>query len=370
MKHLNRCQAARGFGLIELMIAMLLGLLVTGSVLTLYLNFSRSNEELTKANEQIENGRFAIQALQEDISHAGFWDGFVPEFEDLTYVDAPSDVPANFPDPCTAFDSWDADYKEAVLGMPVQLFSSVPSGCAAVIQNRLAGTDILVVRHADTCVAGETGCDAFQEGRVYVQASGCNGEGGLELADSAAELALHKRNCTTLADRRRLVSHLYYIRDYAVTAGDGIPTLMRSDLDLAGGSVNHQAPIPLVEGVEGFKVRLKVDSRSDTGAAVNYAQAIVWQDEDRKDSPTNRGDGSPDEVCPGVSACTLAQTINAVAVEISLLVRSIQSSPGYSSDKSFVLAGSTLGPYTDSYKRHVYGTTVRLNNVSGRRETP
>ncbi|NWL75502.1 pilus assembly protein PilW [Pseudomonas taiwanensis] len=370
MTCLNSRKAARGFGLIELMIAMLLGLLVTGSVLTLYLNISRSNDEMAKANEQIENGRFAMQVLQEDISHAGFWDGFVPGFDDLTYADSPSDVPASFPDPCTAFDSWTASDKEAVLGMPVQLLSSVPSGCTTIIQNRLAGTDILVVRHADTCVAGATGCDVFQEGRVYVQASACNTEGGLAMGDSAAELSLHKRNCTTIADRRRLISHIYYIRDFAVTAGDGIPTLVRSELDLAGGAVSQQPPLPLVEGVEGMKVVFKVDSRSDTGAAVNFAQAIDWQDDDRKDSPTNRGDGSPDETCPGVSACTLAQTINTVAVELSLLVRSIQPSPGYSSDKSFALAGSTLGPYTDSYKRHVYGTTVRLVNVSGRRETP
>ncbi|MNP77388.1 hypothetical protein D3C76_1748080 [compost metagenome] len=57
-------------------------------------------------------------------------------------------------------------------------------------------------------------------------------------------------------------------------------------------------------------------------------------------------------------------------MRVSLLVRSLKPSAGYSSDKTYRLAGSTLGPYTDNFKRHAYAMTVRLNNVSGRRETP
>ena len=50
----------------------------------------------------------------------------------------------------------------------------------------------------------------------------------------------HKRNCTTVADKRKFISSIYYMRDYAVTAGDGIPTLVRSRFDLAGGVLAHQ----------------------------------------------------------------------------------------------------------------------------------
>ena len=35
------------------------------------------------------------------------------------------------------------------------------------------------------------------------------------------------------AEKRKFVSNIYYIRDYAVTPGDGIPTLVRSQFDLA-----------------------------------------------------------------------------------------------------------------------------------------
>ena len=73
----SRCFNARrhhyaGFSLIELMISMVLGLVVMAAVLALFLNLTRSNTELSKMNQQIENGRFAIQILQSDLEHAGF----------------------------------------------------------------------------------------------------------------------------------------------------------------------------------------------------------------------------------------------------------------------------------------------------------
>jgi type IV pilus assembly protein PilW len=34
------------------------------------------------------------------------------------------------------------------------------------------------------------------------------------------------------------------------------------------------------------------------------------------------------------------------------------------------LGTAALGPFNDHYKRHVFSTSVRLTNISGRRETP
>jgi type IV pilus assembly protein PilW len=59
-----------------------------------------------------------------------------------------------------------------------------------------------------------------------------------------------------------------------------------------------------------------------------------------------------------------------VQIKVYLLVRDLESSPGYSSDKTYSLAGRTYGPFSDAFKRHVYSTSIRLNNISGRRETP
>jgi type IV pilus assembly protein PilW len=89
------------------MVAITIGMLVVAALLALFLNITRNNRELAKANTQIENGRFAIQLLQNDLVHAGFWGELRPA------------APTAIPDPCLAVGSWDAAYKANMLGVPV-----------------------------------------------------------------------------------------------------------------------------------------------------------------------------------------------------------------------------------------------------------
>ena len=52
-----------GFGLVELMVSMLIGLVIIGALVSLFVNSSGNNRELARANSMIENGRFAIKDL-------------------------------------------------------------------------------------------------------------------------------------------------------------------------------------------------------------------------------------------------------------------------------------------------------------------
>lgn len=369
-----------GFSLVELMVSIALGLIILAAVLTLYLNVNRNNQELARANSQIENGRFAIQLIQSDLAHAGYWGGYLPRYDDLAELGTPSDAPTAIPDPCLAYASWDAVYKTNLLGIPVQGYeipSPVPSPtlsvCSSIVVSPKANTDVLVVRHADTCVPGVGSCEADTAGKLYFQSSYCNTESATPYVLATTGYDRHNRDCTTVADKRKFVSNLYYIRDYASTAGDGIPTLMRSSFDLSGSSLAHQAAQPLIEGIEGFRVEFGIDSLSETGAAVNLAAAINWQDPDTKNTPTNRGDGVPDGDfvrCTSASPCNVAQLTNAVAAKIYILARNLETTPGYTDSKTYTLGATTLGPFNDGYKRHVFSTTVRLVNISSRRETP
>lgn len=369
----NGCaaDAQRGFGLLELMVAMAIGLFLTTGILALYLNMSRSSAEMARTNVQIENGRLAIQLLREDLVHAGFWSGYIPEFDDLTLSTAPVDYPAVLPTPCAAYSSWTASTKSDLLGTHVQLYSGVPTGCALALPDAVVGSDVLVVRHAQTCVAGVGNCEADTPGKLYFQSSRCEGEARYVLADSG--FTLHKRNCTTAVEKRKYVNSIYYLRDYAFTPGDGIPTLMQSSFDLAAGSLTQQPAVAMIEGVEAMRFELGVDNISDSAAAVNYSQAVIWASASIKNSPTNRGDGAADAFCTSAT-CTLNDMLNSVQIKVYLLVRDLEPSPGYSSDKTYSLAGTTFGPFSTlpsaAFKRHAYTTSVRLNNISGRRETP
>jgi type IV pilus assembly protein PilW len=362
----------RGLSLIELMISITIGLVILAAMVALFVNSSRSNRELARTNALIENGRLAMQLIEADLVHAGFWGTFVPQFDDQTATAAPTDVPNAVPDPCLAYTTpWTAQYRTNLVGIPLQVYDSA-AVCSGVIVNKAANTDVLIVRHAETCVPGEGGnCDADVTGRLYFQPTLCLTESGTPYVFGTSGYTLHKRDCTTVADKRRFISDIYYVRDYAVTSGDGIPTLVRSQFDLASGTLAHQAAVAMIEGVQGFRVELGVDNVSKTGGAVDYTAAVAWADPDTRTQPSNRGDGSPDGAFVSCgTGCTVAQLMNTTAVKLYVLVRSRDASPGYTDAKTYTLGSTTMGPFNDGFKRHLFVSTVRLPNITGRRESP
>lgn len=441
----------RGLTLIELMISIAIGMVVVGALLALYLNVTRTNNEMAKMNRQIENGRFAIQLLQDDVVHAGFWGNYVPQFDDLTLPSGvtPLDAPGALPDPCLDYipANWTPAYITNLIGIPVQ----GNAGTCAVVADQQGNTDVLVVRHALNCLPGVGNCENETVGKLYFQSTLCEDEVsataqepntattiklnanasdtddyyngiviriiagtgagqsrkitgyvgatkvatldpagpawvtipdnssiysfGLGYVLDASGHIFHNMNCTTLADKRKFVSNIYYIRNYAVTPGDGVPTLMRSSFDLAGGALAHQAAEPLIEGIQGFRVEYGIDAQSDSGGAVNYTAPIVWADPLNKVSPTNRGDGIPEGNFVNAAGVTCGSTANCpaanvVAVRIHVLARSLELTPGYTDSKTYQLGATTMGPFNDGFKRHVFSTTVRLVNPAGRRDTP
>lgn len=385
-KH-TRHMLQAGFTLVELMVSMAIGLLIVLALVTLLINVNRNNSEMTKTNRVIENGRFALQLLEADISHAGYWGGFVPAFDDLTTVGAPADVPTYVPDPCENWANLVADtdpailatYKRNLIGIAVQAYeiplvvpSPTLSVCATRVVSPKANTDVLFVRHAENAVTAGTPTD----GDLYFQVNRC-GEAvpspPYVMDTNTGAFTLQNRNCATTAELRKSMSSLYYIRDYAVTAGDGIPTLMRSQFGPSGGTVGHQPAQPMIEGVEGFSVEFGIDNVSDSGAAVNFADPIAWASTSILTSPTNRGDGIPDGTfvrCTTAIPCTAAQLMNATAVKLYVLIRSETRTPGYTDTKTYDMGGTSLGPFSDGFKRHLFMQTIRLVNPSSRRETP
>lgn len=385
-----RVGAQSGFSLIELMISITIGLIITAALGALFLNINRSNEEMGKVNSQIENGRFAIQILQNDIIHAGFWGDYVPQFDNLSYSNVPVDVPTDVPNPCLPYSTpWTAAHINNLIGISIQSYETTPpagGGCLTnLATNKKINTDVLVLRNAETCVPGDVNCDAEIVGNLYFQTSQCELENFSPYILGTSTFTLHKRDCVgtgapqslpitagTISEKRKFISNIYYIRDYAKTVGDNIPTLMVSQFGLTGGVLAHGVAVPLIEGIEGFGVELGIDNLSDAGAAVNYTQSVAWADPANLVSPTNRGDGSPEAFvkCRDAVPCTASQLTNVVVVKLNVLARAEKPSPGYTDNKTYALGTTTLGPFNDGFKRHVFSTTVRVNNVSSRRETP
>ena len=284
---------------------MVIGLLILGAMTALFMNTSTGNREMARANGMIENGRLAIELLESDVVHAGYWGGYMPTFDDQTFETARQMTSRRrFRTPACLHTldrgaSRKPD-KHPCAGLRREAVTE-DALCADVIDPvPVPDTDILVVRHAELCVPGSRtlgNCEPKTLGKLYFQAARCSANCLATCSRSrttTGHLPLTQVDCTAAAEKRKFVSSIYYIRDYAVTAGDGIPTLMRSTFDLGGGELEHQPPVPMVEGIEGFRVELGVDSLSETGGAIDYNAKVDWADPTARTRPPIAATASPD----------------------------------------------------------------------------
>ena len=336
-----------GLSIVELMVSITIGLFILAGLTTILVNNSRARTEIERANRQIENGRYALQLLSDDLKLAGYTAEFDPS--NMT-------LPAALPNPCL---TTPAALQDA-LPLHVQGYdnaSTIPS-CLSDVKS---GTDILVIRRASTCEAGVAGCAAAaSDGTPYFQASLCSNAAELNAAitDNAsylgsyyqldtnqASLTLHKRDCVaaspgTVAAIHRYRTHIYFIASNN-NAGDGIPTLKRAEL----GPGPAFAIVALVDGIENLQVQYGIDSPAVDGIPDSYMAD------------------------PG----SVANWGAAVTAKINLLARNTEKTAGYSTTKTYTLGYDTsgdpitVGPFPDSFKRHAYQSQVRLNNPAGRR---
>ncbi|TDF65910.1 PilW family protein [Cupriavidus sp. L7L] len=347
----NRRTAHGGYTIIELMVAITLGLLIIAALTTLFVNNSQTRDEIERANEQTENGRYAVQLLTDDLRNAGY----LAEFNGALLS-----LPATTPDPCaTAL----ADLKVA---LPIAVqgndnAASIPT-CLSDVK---AGSDIVVVRRASGCAVGTPDCDALIAGAPYFQASGCTSAAELSsptvanyygLDVDTTKLTLHQKDCKppttpgTLAALHQYRTHIYFIANNDKN-GDGIPTLKRAELGAAGFTI-----VPLVEGIENMQIEYGIETAVPTTGAASVFTA----------DPAGYA-GCVEPACVGYWR-------NVVSVKLYLLARNKKQSMGYTDGKLKTFAmgmnadgtANTVGPFNDAYRRHAYTSLIRVNNTAGR----
>jgi type IV pilus assembly protein PilW len=322
----------RGFSLVELMIAMALGLAMIAAVARLSLEATRSYRSMNQASQQIENGRYALTVLKGELEHAGFWGVFSP-------WDAGLSLPDTASDPCNPSPQNLATHF---------LLPIAGHACSAYLIDVVKETSVLAIQRADTAI---TAPSAVKAGNTYLQTSpheymigtGCKYAASIVSCANSASNKDGAENSLSLtkpdgsrADLRQYHVNIYYIRSWSSQAGDGIPTLVRKSP--ADSDSNVQA---LVEGIENMQILYGLD---------------------------HNGDGSPDRYETAPAQNDISSWSNVVAVRLSLLVRSLEPDPNYTDAKTYLLGSQTIPAQNDHYRRRVFSQVVRLVNVSTRRE--
>ncbi len=345
--------AARGFTLVELMVAMALGLLLLSALISLVVSTVTSRSELDKSSRQIENGRYALQVLSEDIEAAGF------------LGNAGTQAWARQPQVACAANTANLGYSSGAsptLPLAVQLLPATPA--PTCLDNAKPGTGMLLLTRVSSQALAPTSTSVSAT-ETYVQVSTCASDTTQLVADTgtSSSFSLMQKDCssTNLAPLRKAIQRIYYISTCNDCSKDTIPTLKMAEFT-NGGMTN----IPLVDGIEDLQFEFGIDTDGN-GSPDCYVSNPANPDATQISAA----------VCPPPTPAyvwTNATTnwTNVMTVRVNLLARNTEATGGWKDDRTYALglAKPSTGPFNDGYKRHAFSAVARLNNPSGLRELP
>jgi type IV pilus assembly protein PilW len=318
----------RGFSLVELLVSLLLGLILSAGVVSAYLGAKRNLYYEEQMARMQENGRYAMRLLSRELGMAGFFAG-----AHASDTIAAAAVGVDCSDRRWVLDSENPlelvnDY--AGQSVPVSLHAT-PLTCldsAAIVLD----TDLIAVKRT----AGEA---SLYKGVPVAGLTTSTIESWYLRRVSGKRPEWEKLSSIDLLDRTRAVpslgyweaiSRIIFVRKFSDSGieGDDIPTLCMETL--AGNAMTSRC---LVEGVENMQLEFGIDTDAD---------------------------GIPNQYKSAPDAQEMAR---AVTAKVYLLLRSINQVSGHTDDKAYALGQKILKPRNDSYLRRVVSTTVLLRNL-------
>lgn len=344
-----------GVTLVELMIGLGVGVLLLFGVGLLFTQNKQSylqNEALARLQEE---ARFALEELAHDISMAGF----IAETVDTTaiFVGATTDDETAYHNatgatvncgPTAAARNWFYDYEDELVESSLLTGDNLATGAAAqALYSCLdaasfqPGTDAIGIKRTSGAPSGFLNNAAVPPDPVQVVAPA----GRVYVRENGTRAVLYQSPDFPDAGARAVVQpyrdweyspKIYYVRNFGVTAGDGVPTLCRIRLvnDGTGGTPPQHTEECIAQGVEDLQIEYGLDTFDD-GSANVYVR-----DPDVDDLP------------------------RVVSVRIYLLMRTINEDVGYRDDRTYALSNKAAYTPGDRFHRRIYASTVVLHNVN------
>jgi len=300
-----------GLTLVELMIALTIGLLVSLAVGTVFVQGSRAHAEDDRYARMLENGRFALDLITRDLRMVSFWGEMLDPSVVSTALVAGEDCGIDLFDGACA-----VMYNNAHSSPAVTQFDVTTTTCAALTGTVRANTNQIAIKHTLGVGLGA----GAEDGVVYLRSNGTDGA----LIDDA--------DTTPLPSGYKDWAYapmVYYIGDDA----NGTPYLCR--LQLTGTAFTAITSDECVaSGIEHIHVQFGIDSDGD-GVANQY-----------RSNPT------------------AAQIAEAMTARVHVLVRSATQDSAYANTKTYTLGDLVVNAGGDGYYRRAFSSTVRLRNPS------
>lgn len=326
----------RGMSLVELMVAMAIGLFLLAGAITVFgktRDLYRTNDTASRLQE---TARYAISTIEADLRMANYWglmsradlieNGPTLNLASLPDVDPAYTLPADLSGFAATISSCGAMWAVKLPAYVEATDDAYGLGCAE-FGTAMGGADTLTIRRASAQVMTPAQL-AASANQIKLQTSRMQGS-------LFSGSALPAGYSAALSETRALVAHGYYV-DQASEMDPGMPSLRRKQLDFAGG-----APVILdrevVPGVEDLQVEYGADLDNDQNA--DYF------------------------VQPGTAIPAGDQI---VAVRVWLLVRGEQGEAGFVDSRTYDYASRTgaaaITP-NDPFRRVLVSKTIALRNT-------
>jgi type IV pilus assembly protein PilW len=313
-----------GFSVVELMIAMLLSMALASAIISVFVNNSYSFKQDESVGRMQDDARHALREIAFDLSMAGHYaDLHVPStvsYDGNLSIGVDCGPPGEI--------NWMYQTTEtgtgnslSVLALDNATNTNVTAAHSCFISGELQdGTDVVAIKRvagAEANVLSANGAYLRTNGTVGVMFSGT--------APTAPPVAI----APPRADWAFRPS-IYYIRQYANSPGDGIPTLCRKVLGAAGPSMTTEC---LATGIENLQIEYGIDTT---------------------------GNGQPNVY---VTNPTLGQMQDVVAARIFLIARTTDIDTRYTNTKTYSISNAPDFTPNDSFHRRVFSTSVSIQNI-------
>ena len=312
----NNGKRQQGFSLVEMMLAMVIGIIIMGGILSVYTNtrdLQRSSEDQVNL---VTDARFALETIGYDLRHAGVYGGTnITDLVDCRMGDAgcPGPMPLATGD---CHNEWYINIQQPIFGGE----GVIPAGYSCIL-NHKANTDVLVMRYADS---NPVATASLVPGTAYVRSNYPSGQ--LFIGPTQPVIPDDEGALTA---NHQLYSRAYYISNFTNTPGDGQPSLRRVEL-INGPQLQDQLILP-----------------GATNLQVQYGEDLD-------------GGGSIDQF---VNADAVTDFSNVYAVRLWVLIKTEREEQGLDTARTFTIAGNTVNTPNDGYRRLLISSVIKMRNM-------
>ena len=313
---------ARGFSLVELLIAMLLGLVLLGFTVQIFITLAASSRQSQQLAQLQQNGQLALTLLNNELQNTGFWGGV--SLNDISEATVEIEPPAP--------DCVEAELDSGSFPVAGQVFTS------------LYGKVATSGRQLNCLTSLAVDSEVLQLKRA------------IGLAVNSAELRPNRFYVSPHWQQSRFVSqdspglevdsvhypyqHLvFYIQNQRVD-GQTIPVLMRKRLVRSATGSARIATDSIIDGVERLHFEFGIDSDADGRLNYTLPTALMrrehWQQ----------------------------QQGQIVSIRFYILVRSTFPDPSYVNQQVYQMGASRFEAPDDHYRRLLLAGSVYFNNAA------